>query len=61
MKIVKLTDSQFYFESDCDYRVVDWAQLLTILSDIEEHLGDTDMVELISELAMYKNGSTRVL
>jgi hypothetical protein len=60
MKIVKLTEEKFYFETDeFEGRIIDWAGLLTLLDDISEYLVDTDVSELISELAMYKNGASR--
>lgn len=61
MKIVKLTDSQFYFETD-DHEgsIMDWKQLLSTLDDIAP-FSDTDIGELITELASYKNGATKNL
>lgn len=61
MKIVKLTPELFYFETDeHEGRIIDWAGLLTILDDIAPH-SDTDIGELITELASYGNGATRRL
>jgi hypothetical protein len=60
MKIVKLTEEKFYFETDeFEGRIVDWAGLLTILDDLSEQIGGADVGELVSELAAYKNGASR--